>query len=1156
MKMVKVTFFLLLTLIGFTSSFAQIDVTSTGGTPIATYATLGEAFTAINTSVHRDVITIVITGNTSEAGAFQLDSSGNGSGSSYTSISIMPVGARTVAGTVAGTMMTLQGADNVLINGLNTGGNSLMFQNSGSGTTTTTMRLLGDASNNRFLNLTFKGGTNTAVTGTGAVVVLGTGLFTGNDNNAFISCNFDGSGTSAVCLYSGGSFTTPAIQNSNDTLLNCNIFDYYNPSTASPIGTFLNSGNTDWLIQGSSWYQTTNRTTGAQGIHTGLQIFPAYTTDQHQVLNNFVGGTGPGATGTLTYTASSTNALGAIGMSLQTGGPGGLIQGNIVRNINVSYAASAGSFGNAGYFLFIGGYDGTCNFNSNTVDNFNITNTLGAALGSGINPNGRITSATTTVRPTFNITNNTVTNMTFNGVSAQFYGMRLEASSGNSLTGTAGVSNPNFLLSGNTISNLNITVPNVNNWVRGIGTLATAGTSSTVGLWPKATINNNTISNINSNSTLVSYTTMSAIGIQIAGSAGTANPNNTIDTFKVYNNSISNINVTTNSTDISNSVGGIQATNSTGYIYNNRIWNITNASAGASGVPIIFGINWRATFQTTHIFNNYVALGDNVTQNASIFGFLTNFSASRPMSVNYNTFYIGGSPTSGTRNTACIYRGNEAFSAAITDTVVAYNNLLVNARTGGSGGHYAIGSFGTAPWFTNYNSLLSGNASTIGYWNAVGSNFATYKASSLNDGASVSAITGVTSDYSVTPNVISPADLFDNATPFTTGNLDIKSTNSASWLVSGKGTPLPHIAVDIHGNSRSITAGTPTDIGADEFTPAVNPPAMTEGGSFTNGGTTTYESFGRTVVSILWNNVGTITTRDVGYYPGATPPGTLDPSGRNSNGYWQVDVNGGASGYNYDITLAYDQAMLGSCVNDGFLRIGKRETPSGDWNVVPSTPNNVNMTITATGLSSFSQFALTDENFPLPVELASFTSVVNANKVTLNWSTLSEINNSGFDIERKNSDASSWARVGNVAGNGTTNVPMNYSFTQSNVEKGKYNYRLKQIDNNGNYKYYDLASEVIVGVPTKFALSQNYPNPFNPSTKINYELPFDSKVSIKLFDMTGKEVASIVNQVQTAGYYTVNFNGANLSSGTYFYTISADGGNQNFSKTLKMMLIK
>jgi len=187
----------------------------------------------------------------------------------------------------------------------------------------------------------------------------------------------------------------------------------------------------------------------------------------------------------------------------------------------------------------------------------------------------------------------------------------------------------------------------------------------------------------------------------------------------------------------------------------------------------------------------------------------------------------------------------------------------------------------------------------------------------------------------------------------------------------------------------------------------------------------------------------------------------------------------------------------------------------------------------------------------LPVELSSFSSSISGSDVTLNWSTSSETNNSGFDIERS-SVSGTWSKVGNVTGNGTSITTNNYSYTDKNLTSGNYSYRLKQIDFNGNFEYFNLSNEVIVGIPVKYDLSQNYPNPFNPSTKINYTLPTEGLVSIKIFDMSGKEVMSLVNEVKTAGYYSVNFNASNLSSGIYFYSLSA----ADFTDTKKMMLVK
>ena len=197
----------------------------------------------------------------------------------------------------------------------------------------------------------------------------------------------------------------------------------------------------------------------------------------------------------------------------------------------------------------------------------------------------------------------------------------------------------------------------------------------------------------------------------------------------------------------------------------------------------------------------------------------------------------------------------------------------------------------------------------------------------------------------------------------------------------------------------------------------------------------------------------------------------------------------------------------------------------------------------------------TGVNNVLPVELALFSSSVERNTVKLIWQTASELNNQAFSVQRK-ALSENWKSVGDVQGSGTTHDIKNYKFEDRSLNTGKYQYRLKQIDFNGNFKYLPLQNEVEVGIPNKFDLSQNYPNPFNPTTKINYDLPFDSKVEIKLYDMTGRVAAEILSSTQPAGYYTVSFNASALSSGIYFYNISASGGSKNFNLTKKMALVK
>ncbi len=188
---------------------------------------------------------------------------------------------------------------------------------------------------------------------------------------------------------------------------------------------------------------------------------------------------------------------------------------------------------------------------------------------------------------------------------------------------------------------------------------------------------------------------------------------------------------------------------------------------------------------------------------------------------------------------------------------------------------------------------------------------------------------------------------------------------------------------------------------------------------------------------------------------------------------------------------------------------------------------------------------------PVPVELTSLTSSVSGNSVTLDWETATEINNSGFAIERKTGEQN-WSKVGFVNGRGTTTEPQAYSFTDVGLSSGNYNYRLKQIDFDGSYKYYTLEQLVEVGIPQTYDLSQNYPNPFNPTTKITYSVPADGFVNIAVFNVLGEKVTNIVNSLQKAGSYEVTFDATNFASGMYLYRMESG----DFVSVKKMMILK
>lgn len=211
-----------------------------------------------------------------------------------------------------------------------------------------------------------------------------------------------------------------------------------------------------------------------------------------------------------------------------------------------------------------------------------------------------------------------------------------------------------------------------------------------------------------------------------------------------------------------------------------------------------------------------------------------------------------------------------------------------------------------------------------------------------------------------------------------------------------------------------------------------------------------------------------------------------------------------------------------------------------------NTQNN-SLTVWNVGTNSF----IFKYNLTLvPVELTSFSASVNEGNVVLNWRTATELNNSGFDIERKSGDGE-WMKIGFVSGSGTTVAPKDYIFVDNTVENGKYSYRLRQVDFDGSATYSGIV-EVDLSSPFTFALDQNYPNPFNPSTNVRYQLAEKSLVTLKVYDVLGNEVAVLVNSTQDAGSYNVLFDASKLSSGMYIYKLSAG----KFEKTMKMMMLK
>ncbi len=200
--------------------------------------------------------------------------------------------------------------------------------------------------------------------------------------------------------------------------------------------------------------------------------------------------------------------------------------------------------------------------------------------------------------------------------------------------------------------------------------------------------------------------------------------------------------------------------------------------------------------------------------------------------------------------------------------------------------------------------------------------------------------------------------------------------------------------------------------------------------------------------------------------------------------------------------------------------------------------------------------ALTDDDNQVPVELTSFTAVQQGANITLEWVTATETNNMQFEIFRRSLNeekVDEWLLIGYRNGIGTTTEPQHYCFVDdiNGINASTLEYRLKQINFDGSYSFSDVV-RVENLAPFEFKLEQNYPNPFNPITQINFSIPGRANVTLKIFDVMGREIATLIDEQMEAGKHSVIFDAAALSSGVYYYTIITAA----FKQTKKMILLK
>jgi subtilisin-like proprotein convertase family protein len=765
----------------FAALTGPIIVTSTLGTAAntpTTYATLTAAFTAINGGViHLGVITIAVSGDTNEGTGTAALNQVTG----VTSIGIQPVGgaARTITGatTTANPMINFNGADNVTIDGLNTGGNSLTISNTtvSALSGTATIRFIGDATNNTITNCSVLGSGTMAVGTNGGVIFFSTGTTTGNDNNTISNCNIGAAGTTITSkgIYGNGTSTNQAVGNSGIVITNCNFFDCF-AAAASSAGIYTAAGCNTWTISGNRFYQTATRTWTAAAQHSAIWIIPATATTGAQgftIANNIIGYASATQTGTYTLTGAFASSFVPIFYNGITGSALTTISGNTIANISITGVTTAGT-STAAPFRMIHVENGLVDVTNNTIGSNtatgNIVATTTATAGTEFYGIYNFSGDNTT------ISGNTIGGITFTTSattsSAIIYGIRINT--GNALTSTI----QNNIIGG-TIAN-------------SIQNNANSNTAQIIGI-----LNGNSISTITGN-TIRNCTTINGTGSTTNSSLIGISVNATSTNHTVTNNTIHSLSNTL-STATSPTIIGIRYASSTGtnLVDRNNIHSLSLSATGSGNIVGINAIAGNATYANNMIRLGYNAAGTSLTNAYLISGIL---EAAGTNNFYHNSIYIGGTGVGTTANNTF------AFNSSVTiNTRNIINNIFSNERsnTTTGGGHYAITVGGSAAnpagLTSNYNLLYAPNTGgVLGRFNATNyTTLAAWRTATGQDNNSISS----------NPQFINPTG------SAATGDLHISPTLPTS--IEGGGTTVAAVTIDFDNETRSTLS--PVDIGAD-----------------------------------------------------------------------------------------------------------------------------------------------------------------------------------------------------------------------------------------------------------------------------------------------------------------------------------------------------
>lgn len=868
------------------------------------------------------------------------------------------------------------------------------------------------------------------------------------------------------------------------------ILNDNNTLSSNQISDFTGRGI--WVTDvgnGDSWTLDGNSvfcTFAAATQQTGIDFNPGASSQGNTLSNNRVGGRSQNG-GTTGNPWQNTSGLAFIGIRVRCAATSAntSITGNIVRNIELS---SAGIYNAFGILVDLG---------SVAAGEFLITgNTIGNATNAGLGISFAgdgffrgIASASTCESPV-QILSNVV-------------GQIVATSAGNNarVHGIAVDSRRRAYINQNTVRNLSVTE---------------SANHNDLSWFPQS---NTSVIGILYNST--------------ANASGNQINQNTV--FNLYNNS------TNNSTNIARVSGIVMscspwAVNANGTCSRNRVYNLETNNPAANmhwitGIDYWAGNNWQ-------FFNNQISLTNGTnTNDAVIFGFWEGNGILRTSHFHNNSIYVGG-----TSNTSA---GSAAYYRTVKSSVQLRNNIFYNERTAG-GTHAAISNVnfdgaigdGWAAGASNYNLYVTGNASAVGGWGpepgTVFYDFSGWRSVSNCDAFSVCT----------TAAALPSANFFSGVA---TGDLGIQN-NINRWYVNGKGIAGASVlnnGVDYTGTSRSTIQGVAADIGSIEITAATPAPhQLTQ--NITGTGTYYYNFAGNTYakieVTVYDPSLATLTVQ---YYSGVNPANALSASA--SNGYYVVSANAGASGYAYNLTLAYTPGMMGD-IDDEADVILSRSQNCGGWYHYPFTPEAApNTTLsgyeaTVSGLTAtVGSFAFSDQDNPLafPLPLAAIPAVTSA---MVTWQNSASATGSTLRYRAVGDPFYTVVTPGLVTNYLITglNPSTNYEFNVRSTCGGNTAYTR-------NFTFTTLPLRAGETTTTETVL---YPNPTTGELNLRFASPAAEKTVIIVSDLNGRvALRDEITSVAGDNLWTGTLEGK--PAGLYFLQVVGPSQARSFKVTLQ-----